>query len=110
MAIDLDGAYNRIQFNQLMELLMQSEDNLTLTRWIAGALLERTVGMQLGTGALLFIRTQWAYQTYPLSPVLFSVYPKGLADLNRNGLIYKTSRHSQEAAGAVQEVDGSVSQ
>ena len=47
VAIDLDGAYNRIQFNQLMELLMQSEDNLTLARWIAGALLERTVGMQL---------------------------------------------------------------
>ena len=62
VAIDLDGAYNRIQFNQLMDLLMQSEDNLTLARWIAGALLERTVGMQLGTGALLFIRTQWAYQ------------------------------------------------
>ena len=45
----------------------------------------------------------------PLSPVLFNVFTKGLADLNRNGLIYKTSRDSQEAAGAVQEVDGSVS-
>ena len=48
VAINLEGAYNRIQFNQLMDLLMQSEDNLTLARWIAGALMETTVGMQLG--------------------------------------------------------------
>ena len=48
VAIDLEVAYNRIQFKLLMDLLMQSEDNLTLARWIAGALLERTVCMQLG--------------------------------------------------------------
>jgi len=53
-------------------------------------------------------------QGLPLSPVLFKVYTKGLADLNQkgpskiltladDGRIYKTSRDSQEAAKAVQK-------
>ena len=56
-----------------------------------------------------------------LSPVLFNVYTKGLADLNQNGpskililvddgLIYKTSKDSQDAAEAVQQQLDSVSQ
>ena len=57
----------------------------------------------------------------PLSPVLFNVCTKGLADLNQNGpskfltlvddgLIYKTSKDSQEATEAVQQQLDSVSQ
>ena len=57
----------------------------------------------------------------PLSPVLFNVCTKGLADLNQNGpskfltlvdegLIYKTSKGSQEATEAVQQQLDSVSQ
>ena len=48
VAIDLEDAYNRVQFKLLMDLLVQYGVNLTLTRWVAGALLERTVVMQLG--------------------------------------------------------------
>ena len=55
-------------------------------------------------------------QGSPLSPVHFSVYNKGLADLNQNGpsriltltddgLVYKTSKDSQEATEAVQQLD-----
>ena len=51
-------------------------------------------------------------QGSPLSPVLFNVYTKSLADLNQNGpskiltladdgLIYKTRRDSRKAAEAV---------
>ena len=47
-AIDLEDAYNRVQFKLLMDMLMQYGVCLTLIRWIAGALLERTVVMQLG--------------------------------------------------------------
>ena len=43
VAIDLEDAYNRVQFKLLMDLLIQYGVSLTLTRWIAGALLERTV-------------------------------------------------------------------
>ena len=55
-------------------------------------------------------------QGSPLSPLPFNVYTKGLADLNQNGSskiltladdgpIYKTSKDSQEAAEAVQQLD-----
>ena len=53
-------------------------------------------------------------QGFPLSPVLYSVYTKGMADLNSNGLsrvftfsdeglIYKTARNVHTAVIAVQE-------
>ena len=48
VAIDLEDAYNRVQFKLLMDLLIQYGVSLTLTRWAAGALLERMVVMQLG--------------------------------------------------------------
>ena len=48
VAIDLEDAYNRVQFKLLMYLLIEYRVSLTLTRWVAGALLERTVVMQLG--------------------------------------------------------------
>ena len=121
VAVGLKDAYNRVQFKLLMDLLMQYGVSLTLTRWIAGALLERTMVMQLGN---------WSSAPHQLTVslpqgslillVLFSVYTKGLAELNQNGpskiltpvddgLIYKASRDSQEAAEAVQQLD-SVSQ
>ena len=44
MAIDLEDAYNRVQFKLLMDLLRQYGVSLILTQWIAGELLV----MQLG--------------------------------------------------------------
>ena len=52
----------------------------------------------------------------PLSPVLFNVCTKGLADPTKlptlvdDGLIYKTSKNSQKASEAVQQQLDSVSQ
>ena len=48
VAIDLEDAYNRVQFKLLMDLLIQYGVSLTLIRWVAEALLERIVVMQLG--------------------------------------------------------------
>ena len=48
VAIDLGDAYYRVQFKLLMDLLIQYGVSLTLTRWVAGELLERTVVMLLG--------------------------------------------------------------
>ena len=61
MAIDLEDAYNRIQFKLLTDLLVQYGVDMTLTRWVAGALLERAVVCSLETGALFLISSQWAY-------------------------------------------------
>ena len=119
--IDFKDAYNRVQF-KLLDLRIQYGVSLTLTRWVAGALLERTVVMQLGNwSSAPHQLTMGLPQGSQLSPVLFNVYIKGLADLNQNGpskililvddgLIYKTSKDSQEAAEAVQQQLDSVSQ
>ena len=115
VTINLEDAYNRVQFKLLMDLLMQYGVCLTLTRWIAGALLERTVVMQLGNwSSAPHQLTMGLPQGSPLSAILFNVYAKGLADLKQNepskilteaddGLIYKTSRDSQEATDAMQQ-------
>ena len=117
VAINLEDAYNRVQFKLLLDLLTQYGVSITLTRWIAGVLLERTVAMQLGNwSSAPHQLTMGLPQGSPLSLVLFNVYTKGLADLNQNGpskiltladdgLIYKTSKDSQEAAEAVQQLD-----
>ena len=78
-------AYHRVQFKLLMDLLIQYGASLTLTRWAAGALLESTVVMQLGNWrSAPHQLTMGLPQGLQLSPVLFSVYTKGLADLNQN--------------------------
>ena len=48
MAVDLDDAYNGVQFKLLMELLVQYGVSSTLTRWLAAALQERKATMRLG--------------------------------------------------------------
>ena len=102
MAIDLEGAYKRIQFKLLIDLLIQYGVSLTLTRWVVGALLERTVAMQLENWRSAPDQlTMGLPQGSLILPVLFNVYTKGLANLNQNGpskiltvaddgLIYKT--------------------
>ena len=102
VAIGLADAYNRVQFKLLMDLLIQYGVSLTLTRWVVGALLERTVAMQLENWRSAPDQlTMGLPQGSLILPVLFNVYTKGLANLNQNGpskiltvaddgLIYKT--------------------
>ena len=74
VAIDLEDAYNRVQFKLLMDLLIQYGVSLTLTRWAAGPLLESTVVMQLGNWrSAPHQLTMGPPQGSPLSPVLFNV-------------------------------------
>ena len=104
-----------LQFKLLMELLWQYGVSLTLTRWLAAALQERKAAMRLGNWISTPQQlTMGLSQGSPLSPVLYNVYTKGLADLNSNGLswvltladdglIYKTASDISTAVTAVQE-------
>ena len=101
VAVDLEDAHNRVQFKLLMELLWQygvSQHSMRLGNWISTPQ-QLTMGLPQGS---------------PLSPVLYNVYTKGLADLNSNGLsrvltladdglIYKTASDISTAITAVQE-------
>ena len=115
VVVDLEDVYNRVQFKLLMDLLQQYGVSLMLTRWLAAALQERKVAMRLGNWISTPQQlTMELPQGSPLSPVLYNVYTKGLADLNSNGLsrvltladdglIYKTSSDISTAVTAVQE-------
>ena len=121
VAVDLEDAYNRVQFKLLMELLRQYGVSLTLTRWLAATLQERKVAMRLGNWISTPQQlTMGLPQGSRLSPVLYNVYTKGLADLNNNGLsrvltladdglIYKTASDISTAVTAVQEQPEKVS-
>ena len=61
VAVDVEGILDIIPFKLVMDLLMQYGVSLTLTWWVAGALLERTVVCSLETDALFLIISQWAY-------------------------------------------------
>ena len=115
VALDLEDACKRVQFKLLMELHVQYGVSLTLTRRLVAALQERKVAMRLG----IWISTPQQLtkglpQGSPLSPVLYNINTKGLADLNNNGLsrvltlvddglIYKTASDIHTAVTAVQE-------
>ena len=91
VAVDLEDAYNRVQFNLPMDLLLQYGVSLTLIRWIAGALLEIrncTVVMQLGNwNSAPHQLTMELPHSSPLSPVLFSVSSKAW-QCNNNRTVY----------------------
>ena len=121
VAVGLEDAYNRVQSKVLTVLLEQYGVSLTLKRWLAAALQERKVAMRLGNWiSTPQPLTMGLPQGSPLSPVLYNVYTKGLADLNSNslsrvltladdGLFYKTASDINTAVTAVQEQLGQVS-
>ena len=105
VTINLEDAYNRVQFKLLMNLL-----SLRLTRWVAGVLLEKkqTMVMQLGVGnwsSAPHQLTKGLPQGSHLSPVLFNVYTKGLADLNQCGPS-KILTLTETAEAVQQQLDG----
>ena len=86
VTVDLEDAYNRVEFKLLMELLVQYGVSLTLTRWLAAALQERKATVRLGN----WISTPQQLtvglpQGSRVSPVVYNVNTKELAGLNSKG-------------------------
>ena len=75
VAVDLEDVYNRMQFKLLMELLVQSDVSLTHTRWLAAALQERKVAMELANWISTPQQLTAGFpQGSPLYLVLYNVY------------------------------------
>ena len=115
IALDLEDAYNRVDYGILMRTLvnMQIEPNIIL--WIGNALLKRKVALRVGpwTSEVKSI-TPGLPQGSALSPVLFNVYTVGITSnqLEAPGrtlsfaddvLVYRHGRDREEMARSAQE-------
>ena len=80
-AIDLEDAYNRVDYNKLMDmLLLEMEVDPWMTRWIATALFERKVALKCGRWVSDPVSIAPGLpQGSALSPVLFNIYTSSIA-------------------------------
>ena len=113
VALDLEDAYNRVQYDILMRTLRNMKISPGLIIWIGEAMLKRTVAMRLGTWASNTCTiTPGLPQGSALSPVLFNVYTAGITSnqlegpgrtlsFADDGLAYRTGRDRQEIADSV---------
>ena len=79
----MEDAYNRVSFNTLISILVSFEVNPFVIKWIAAALMERTVAMRLGEWVSETIKIMPGLpQGSALSPVLYNVYTARLVDMD----------------------------
>ena len=79
VALDLEDAYNRVQYDNLMRMLVNMEISPSLVIWISIAMHKRKVALRLG---------MWASQACMITPGL----PQGSA-LSPVPLMFTYSRH-----------------
>ena len=78
IALDLEDAYNRVDFKILIRTLINMKIDRYIILWIGKALLKRKVALRVGpwTSEVRTI-TLGLSQSSALSPVLFNVYTGG---------------------------------
>ena len=115
VALDLEDAYNRVDFNILLRTLRNMAIDPYIVMWVGKALLKRKVALRVGawTSEIKCI-TPGLPQGSALSPVLFNVYTHGITanQLEAPGrtlsfaddvLVYRHGRNRLEIAAMVQE-------
>ena len=79
-AIDLEDAYNRVDFVQLVRYLLEFDVNIWIVCWIAASLMVRKVVLKSGRWMSDPVDiTPGLPQGSPLSPVLFNIYTSKIA-------------------------------
>ena len=115
IALDLEDAYNRVQFDVLMRTLSRMEVSPQLVMWVGVALLSRKVALRVGAwSSEVCSIAPGLPQGSALSPVLFNVYTVGITSNQLEGpgrtlsfaddvLVYRSGRVREEVARSAQE-------
>ena len=115
IALDLEDAYNRVQFDVLMRTLARMKVDAQVVMWVGMALLSRKVALRIGS---------WLPQVQSIAPrmpqgsalfpVLFNVYTVGITSNQLEGpgrtlsfaddvLVYRSGRMREDIAKSAQE-------
>ena len=86
IALDLEDAYNRVQFDVLMRTLARMEVDAQVVMWVGMALLSRKVALRVGSwSSEIQSIAPGLPQGSALSPVLFNVYTVGITSNQLEG-------------------------
>ena len=115
IALDLEDAYNRVQFDVLMRTLARMEVDAQVVMWVGMALLSRKVALRVGSwSSEVQSIAPGLPQGSALSPVLFNVYTVGITSNQLEGpgrtlsfaddvLVYRSWRVREDIAKSAQE-------